>query len=174
MFQIHHICHTSQTLIAMHITESVEEVKTHTSPWTSTTEPEHWSICSPVLPLYREIYWKVSRLSWSTSLSCWPPEDKGTTLLTPDPRKERPHSDWPLPGDKLVWEKFHDPDKISECPTSACSEKLIETPESSWTAFATANSSRWLMCSYDSTFDHCHWQIWVPKKRPIPNLKRLS
>ena len=48
--------------------------------------------------------------------------------MTPNPWKERSHSDWPLPGDKLVSEKIHDPDKISECPTSACSEELIESP----------------------------------------------
>ena len=61
----------------------------------------------------------------STCVSCWPPEDLGTTPLTPDPWKERPHSDWPLPGDKLVLEKFHDPDKISECPKSACSRQPV-------------------------------------------------
>ena len=32
------------------------------------------------------------------------------------------------PGDQLVSEKIHDPDKISECPMSACSEELIESP----------------------------------------------
>ena len=112
-----------------------------------------------------------------TCVSCWLPEDSGTTPLTPDPWRERPHSDWPLTGDKLVSEKFHDPDKISECSTAACSEELIESPpppccgktwlsrrpniwllscssKSSWTAFRTANSSRWLMFSYYSTCDH--------------------
>ena len=156
----------------MHITESVEEVKTHTSPWNSTTEREHWSICSPVLPLYGEIYWKLSRLAWSICVSCWPPEDSGTTPLTPDLWKKRPHSDWPFPGDiKLVWEKFHDPDKISECPTSACSRELIESPESSWTAFETVNSSRWLMCRYDSTCGHLPLADLSPKVATYPQFE---
>ena len=82
--------------------------------------------------LYMKKYtgrWADSRdAKRSTCVSCWPPEDSGITPLTPDPWKECPHSDWLLPGDKLVSEKFHDPDKIWEWPTSACSEELIESP----------------------------------------------
>ena len=105
----------------------------------------------------------------STCVSCWPPDDSGTTPLTPNLWKERPHSDWLLPGDKWVSEKipwswqnirmsnvslFRGTDRVPppcwgktwllRCPSIwllSCSS------EASWTAFGTANSSRWLMCS---------------------------
>ena len=92
----------------------------------------------------------------STCVSCWPPEDWGTTPLTPNPWK-----DWPLPGDKLVWEKFHDPDKISECPTSPL---LVEVRRGCYVVYGYCHAPQKpreplselliAMCSYHSTCDH--------------------
>ena len=122
----------------------------------------------------------------STCVFCWPPEDSGTTPLTPDPWKEGPHSDCQLPGDKLVSEKFHEPDKISECPTVACSEELIESAPPCWgktwlsrcpsiwllsCSFGTANSSSWLMCSYDSTCDQLPLADLCPKEATHPQFE---
>ena len=43
--------------------------------------------------------------------------------------------------------------------------------EASWTAFGTANSLRWLMCSYDSTCDHLSLANLCPKEANHPQFE---